>query len=242
MARRYFLDELPPPGAAVLGGDVAHHLAAVLRAAPGDVLVLADGRGRQCEATVQRVAGGRVHVLAAPASTLPPPPRRVHLAFAPPRWTRAEWLFEHATEVGVAVFWPLSTGRARAQPPRPDRWAKLVRAAAGQCDRAFLPEIRAPRSLETFLAEPDLPAVRLLAAPGAPPPAPLCSGGAVLLVGPEGGLGADEVGRALANGFRPCGLGPHVLRTETAALVGAALLLASAADPTAGAGSPPPRS
>ncbi len=241
MARRYFVDELPAPGGTILVGDVAHHLANVLRMRPGDELVLADGNGAQCRAVVERSGGGKVALQIGAREVVPADPFCLHIAFAPPKWTRAEWLFEHGTEVGIGVFWPLWTARTRPQGGRQDRWQKLVRAAAGQCDRAHLPEVQPILELPAFLQRQDLPTLRYLAdGDGAPVPASLPDTGcAVLLVGPEGGFAPGERELALAQGFVPIGLGPHVLRTETAALVGAAALLLGA---TRSARTPPPRS
>jgi len=233
MARRYFVDSLPAPGPASLRGDAVHHIWDVLRAEPGAQVVLADGRGGECTARIDGRRGGELLLTAAPAVHVPPPRVKVHLAFAPPRFARAEWLFEHGTEVGVAVFHPLTTERARPHgEARGDRWQKIVRAAAGQCDRAWLPEVRPLRALREFVADASLPKDRRLATAGAPPPSPPVQrdgdGEVVLLVGPEGGFAADEQELARAHGFSPMGLGPHVLRTETAALVGAAALLLAA--------------
>lgn len=224
MARRYFLDELPSPGSTRLDGALAHHLANVLRSNPGDVVVLADGLGRQCPATVQRVRDGMVTAMVAETTYAERPKTSIHLAFAPPRSSRADWVFEHATEVGVAVFWPLLTAHTRPQQLRTDRWHKIIRAAAGQCDRTWLPEIRQPHNLDAFLAEADLPQRRYIATAGGPDLAPAVQGEALLLVGPEGGFRQAEQEQAEAAGFQPCGLGPHILRTETAALVGGAIL------------------
>jgi 16S rRNA (uracil1498-N3)-methyltransferase len=224
MARRYFVDELPPAGEAVLGGEVAHHLANVLRVQPGDALVLADGNGAQCRAVVERCGAGKVALQVAGSECVPRPGAQLHVAFAPPRWTRADWLFEHGTEVGIDAFWPLWTERSRPQGGRADRWQKIVRAAAGQCDRAWLPEVRDVTELGALLQHAALPAQRFLA-DGDGPPAPVAlAGDAVLLVGPEGGFTAAERAAIAAAGFSPIGLGPFVLRTETAALVGASAL------------------
>lgn len=228
MARRYFLDELPPPGPATLHGDVVHHLMHVLRAEPGDIVILGDGRGLECRARIERHKKDDLQVTVDAPSAVPPPALRVHVAFAPPRFARAEWLFEHGTEVGIAVFHPLWTERTRPQGERDERWQKIVRAAAGQCDRAFLPEIRPLRPLREFLVDHSLPRDRRLASGGAPPPAVLTAGEVLLLVGPEGGFAPEEQALAQHHGFVPMGLGPHVLRTETAALVGAAALLLAA--------------
>jgi 16S rRNA (uracil1498-N3)-methyltransferase len=155
----------------------------------------------------------------------------VTLAFAVPRLHRSEWLLEHGTEVGVSVFQPLWTSRTRPQGERPERWQRLVRAAAGQCDRAWLPSVAAAQELPAWLAGPGLPdgvGARLLASGDGQPLAdtPVARGPVVLLVGPEGGFTAEERAQIDAAGFAPVRLGPHILRTETAALLGAGLLLA----------------
>ena len=227
MSHRYFLPALPEPGPAMLDGELAHHLGRVLRVRPGERVVLGDGRGGTANATIAAVDHDRVSVQVEPTRHSPPHGCRLHVAFAPPRMQRAEWLFEHGTEAGVAVFHPLWTTRTRPQGERTERWQRIVRAAAGQCDRAWLPEVRAPRELSDFLRDPDLPTARFLARPSSPPLGTLAphEGELLLLVGPEGGFATDEEHAALAAGFTPCGLGPHILRTETAALIGAALIL-----------------
>lgn len=228
MANRYLLDRLPPPGPASLTGELVHHVGTVLRAQPGTEIVLADGRGGQCRARVVRAGRRELEIAVAAHEQVPRPRPAVHVAFAPPRWTRAEWLFEHGTEVGVHVFHPLVTDRARpgaeGAAGRLERWRRLCRQAAGQCDRAWVPDVREPRPLAEFLADPDLPPERHLADPGGPGLGPALDAAAVLLVGPEGGFAPDEVAAAVAAGFQPRALGRHVLRTETAALVGAAVL------------------
>src|SRR5687767_388382 len=115
MAHRYFVDPLPRQGTARLDGEVAHHLGTVLRKRAGDEIVLGDGRGSTALARVVAASKGTVEVEVGAAVAAPLPRVRVQLAFAPPRLARAEWLFEHATEVGVAVFRPLWTERVRPQ-------------------------------------------------------------------------------------------------------------------------------
>ena len=227
MAQRYFLPSLPAPGPATVTGDLAHHLGRVLRVLPGTPLVLGDGQGGTAEATVRSV--GRTAVeLEVEAAVRRPQPRCVEVAFAPPRLSRAEWLFEHGTEVGITAFRPLWTTRTRPQGERPERWLRIVRAAAGQCDRDWLPEVHAGCEFADFLRDETLPRRRFLASAGAPPllDAKLNADAVLLLVGPEGGFTDEETEGARAAGFEPRGLGPHTLRTETAALVGAAVLLA----------------
>jgi 16S rRNA (uracil1498-N3)-methyltransferase len=225
MALRYFVDPLPDPGQTSVGGELAHHLGTVLRLRPGDEVELFDGRGGCCRAALVRGSGPGLVLEVAAATRTARPEAGLHVAFAPPRWNRAEWLFEHGTEIGIACFHPLTTARSRPQGERPDRWARIVQAAAGQCGRLWLPEIRAVAPLSNFLNSADLPRRRWLAEPDADAALPPQAQEAVVLVGPEGGFTADERNDIAAAGFVPCRLGQHVLRTETAALVAAALAL-----------------
>lgn len=226
MAHLYHLPELPPPGPALLQGPTAHHLLKVLRSREGDHIPLGDGRGRTADAVVTATARDRLEVLVGEPAAHEPLRPALTLAFACPRQARADWLIEHATEVGVARFQPLWTERSRPQRLRLDRWQKIAAAAAGQCARAWLPQIDEPVDLDAFLAAPP-PGHRVLADADGSPAEPLDAAGdtSVLLVGPEGGLAPAERERALAGGFEPRRLAAHVLRTETAALVGAAVLL-----------------
>ena len=230
MAHRYFVPELPPPGAHALTGDVAHHLGRVVRARPGERIALGDGRGGSAEAAIVAVERERVLCEVEPTRREPPPRPRLVVAFAVPRLQRAEWLLEHGTEIGIAVFQPLATSRARPQAERPERWQRIVRAAAGQCDRTWLPELHPSAELADWLRSPSLPPARWVGAVDAPQRlgdgSDHDAGDGALLVGPEGGFTADELAAIAAAGFAPRRLGAHVLRTETAALVGAALLLA----------------
>jgi 16S rRNA (uracil1498-N3)-methyltransferase len=227
MAHRYFVPELPPSGELELPNAVAHHLAVVLRARAGEHVPLGDGRGGTASgellAVGPRAVRARIHHHTQVHKATP----AVQVAFAPPRWQRAEWLLEHGTEVGIDAFLPVATQRTRPLGERLDRWQRIVQAAASQCDRAWLPSVAAPVPLAALLSAPDLPDQRWLLEPGAPaladqPAAPAC----ILLVGPEGGFTADELAQVRAAGFRGAGLGPHVLRSETAALVGAAVRMA----------------
>ncbi|MAD34237.1 MAG: hypothetical protein CMJ88_10840 [Planctomycetes bacterium] len=224
MANLYHLPRLPDPGETPLTGAVAHHLLRVLRLEQGDALVLSDGRGNSAQATV-RAAGRRDIVVEVDAPVSHPRTApEIMLAFACPRPARADWLIEHGTELGVATFQPILTDRSKPGSPRTDRWQKIACAAAGQCARHHLPEIREPLGLASLLRSP-LPADRVLADVGGDrirrdcPKKPV-----VVLVGPEGGFTAAERSAAIESGFVAATFGPHILRTETAALVGAAVL------------------
>jgi 16S rRNA (uracil1498-N3)-methyltransferase len=227
VSRRYLVRPLPPPGPHTLPAEVAHHLN-VVRARPGDRVRLFDGAGTEAWAELVDVGRRRVDaIVEAHAAVEREPVARVELACAVPKGARSEWLFEHGTEVGVAAFRPLRFARSNpSRRERQDRFERIVAAAAEQCDRSRLPEVHEESSLEALLADPALPGERYVAAPGAPAAlGPARSRAAILVVGPEGGLTQEEVEALAAAGFRPVDLGPLILRTETAALVGAARLL-----------------
>ncbi len=224
MARRYLLPDLPAAGSATLEGDVGHHVGVVMRARPGAELELFDGRGHCCRAVVRHRDGARVHVdVGAHRAEHRGPAVAVELAFGLPKGNRADWLFEHATEVGVAAFRPLLTARTEARPNLRERWLRIARAATAQCDRSHLPVLHPPASLAELLAQP-LPPERYVATAGGARLQP-AHASAILVVGPPGGLADDELRKLAAAGFDPRGLGPLTLRTETAALAGACRLL-----------------
>lgn len=229
MARRYHVESLAPQARVVLAEEVGHHLARVMRVRTGTTLRLYDGKGHEAIGTVVAVRRGEVEVeVGAIAQAVREPRCALLLAFALPKGGRAEWIFEHATEVGVSVFQPLRCARSSFQPAddRRPRWQRLVHAATGQCDRAHEPVVQAVQVFADWVLRRDLPAERYLAVAEGPPLRPATTPQAALLIGPEGGFTAPEVKLAIEAGFAPRSLGPLTLRTETAALIGAARLLA----------------
>jgi 16S rRNA (uracil1498-N3)-methyltransferase len=229
MARRYHVEQLAPQARVILTEEVGHHLARVMRVRTGDSVRLYDGRGQEATATVVAVRRGEVEVEVARVVAAEREPRcALTVAFALPKGGRAEWLFEHGTEVGVRAFQPLRCARSSLQPTdeRRPRWQRLVHAATGQCDRAHVPLVHPLAAFASFVEQPNQVVERYIAVPGAPALGAATEGEAVLVVGPEGGFTDEEVDLALASMFRPCSLGPLTLRTETAVLVGAARLLA----------------
>ena len=234
MARRYLLRPLPPPGPVQLPEEIAHHLGRVMRVALGDRVTLFDGEGRECHSLVLVVAGRgkkmtvQVEVQAAYAVDREPTVT-VEVAFAMPKGNRGDWVFEHGTEVGIATFHPIITDRSSGR-ERSGRWPKILSAAAGQCDRARVPTLSPARTFEQFIAASDLPEERYLADPAGPPLTRSHSGKALLLVGPEGGLTEQEIAAAEDRGFARRSLGVTTLRTETAVVAGAVLLLQTGAD------------
>ena len=228
MAERFFVSAAPAHGRAVLGGDEARHLARVLRARVGDAVTLFDGHGRQWSARVAAIGRDEV-TLDADGAVIDPEPLGMHLtlAVALPKGDRQKWMVEKLTELGVRALVPLETTRGVAEATDAAR-ARLERAvieACKQCGRNTLLAITAPQSLAAVLADVPARTRIFIAHPGGPPRAPRdgAEPDAVLaLVGPEGGFTAEELAAADAAGAERIGLGPHVLRVETAAVALAA--------------------
>ncbi len=228
---RLFVDQRLGEGVAVLlEGKPAHYLANVLRLGEGAELLLFDGRSGEWQGAIEGAAKKRL-VLRVTRQTRPPellPP--LTLAFAPVKRAPLEWLVEKATELGVARLQPVVTQRTVVDRLNPERLAAIAVEAAEQCGRTRLPELAAPIKLGALLAEPG---GRLLFADetgGVPLLEALEPGPTTILIGPEGGFTPEERDRILGAGATGVGLGPRILRAETAALAAVSLYMAGAGD------------
>jgi 16S rRNA (uracil1498-N3)-methyltransferase len=146
-----------------------------------------------------------------------------------------EWLVEKATELGVAAILPVLTRRSVADRVNQARLAAIARSAAEQCERLSLPVIHAAMPLHAALAAWDgVPLFIAAERAGAPALPQALSGQRLplgLLIGPEGGFDRAELDAAQSYPFvKPIGLGPRILRAETAAVAGLSVLAALAGD------------
>jgi 16S rRNA (uracil1498-N3)-methyltransferase len=163
---------------------------------------------------------------ASAAEARPESPLTVVLAVSPLRGDRMELVVQKATELGVAEIRPVITVRtdAAARPAlkgsRQERWDKVASGAAEQCGRAVVPLVAPTTTLPVLLAEP-FEGLKLLFLERSGP-APLSElprpQRVLMLVGPAGGWEDGEVAQATGAGFVSAGLGPRILRAETAAL------------------------
>lgn len=221
------------PGAQfTLAPDAAQHVAKALRVKAGDALVVFDGRGGEYPATVQRVDRDRVDVkLGAFSEVEREAPFRVGLVQGLPEADKMDWIIQKAVELGVAWIQPVVCDRSvvRLAGERAERraahWRRVAVAACEQSGRNRVPDVRPTLAFQAWIAEPSslprwmlAPGAEPLAARGAPPPE------LELVVGPEGGLSDRELDFAATRDFIPVGLGPRVLRTETASLAALAAL------------------
>jgi 16S rRNA (uracil1498-N3)-methyltransferase len=221
----------PAPERVRVEGAALHHLR-VARVVPGEELEVFDGRGRAWAAWLETVdeAGAMLRLGAERRGATG---RAVVLLQGLPKGDKLEWVLQKATELGVSAVWPVVTARSVARPradalgARHTRWQRIVEEAARQSGRADVPEVTALRVLdEAVRALP--PGVRLLVLDEEERSERLGraagDGPLALVVGPEGGLGREEVDALRAAGGVPVSLGPLVLRTETAGLAALAVL------------------
>ena len=211
------------PAAPEVAHEDLHHLARVLRLRPGELVVACDGAGRWCRCAYTG-AGGAAGALE-PLGDVRAEARRspsVTVAFTPAKGDRPEWVVQKLTELGVDALVPLHSARSvvrwsgEREARALARLRRVAREAAAQSRRVWLPEVAAVATV-AGLGERDAPLA--LAQMGGPPPR---RADQVVAVGPEGGWDEAE----LAAGHPVVGLGPGVLRAETAAVVAGVLLVA----------------
>lgn len=219
----------------VLRGEEAHHLARVRRHRQGEVVEVVDGAGSWYQVRIESLGRGEVRAqILDRQQDRGESPVRLTLAAALVKGQRFDFLVEKATELGVAELVPLLTERGVVQPGsehKPARWEHLARAALKQCGRSRLPLIAAPVALgEVVRAGVEDGQQVLLAIPTGGEELRCClegqeAGRVILAVGPEGGFSPGEVAAARRLGARVLSWGKRVLRSETAGMVLAALVL-----------------
>lgn len=220
-------------GHAEITGEDAHHLTRVLRVEAGQRFEISDNR----TAYLAEVEAARKNLVSfAVIEALPPAQRTVSITLyaALIRFERLEWMIEKATELGVERIVPVAAERSehgleRAAGKRLPRWQRIAREASEQSRRDRLPVVEATGDWEEaaearrYVLDEDAAAPPILRAL---PAAPQASDSIAILAGPEGGWTGRERERAGAAGWQAVSLGRNILRAETAALAGIAIVRA----------------
>jgi 16S rRNA (uracil1498-N3)-methyltransferase len=220
------------PGPLSLPAEQARRLSAVMRVASGDALLLFAGDGREWHAAVESAAKGSVLVRVEGLARQGAPPTVVlETWIATIRANRFELALEKCTEAGADVLRPVTCEFSqRGDEPSPakvERWQRIVVEAAEQCGRLYLPVLQGAakldQALESFhgaIVFGDREGVALEEARRLLP----ASDHVAFVVGPEGGFSPAEVAALRRRGGLAVSFGPYVLRSETAAIAGTALL------------------
>jgi 16S rRNA (uracil1498-N3)-methyltransferase len=217
----------------------AHYLRSVLRLGAGAAVAAFNETDGEWFCRVAEIGKGGAR-LTVERQLRPADPERepdLWLVFAPIKRARLDWLVEKATELGVAALLPVWTRHTQSERLNLDRLHAHAIAAAEQSERLSVPELRPPRTLDAVLAE--WPAGRHLMVcdetgagePIAEAAARLMPGPVALLIGPEGGFAETELDSLGKLSFvMRVGLGPRVLRADTAALAAVSVVQAVAGD------------
>ena len=237
MIPRFFCPFPLHPGATVeLAAEAAHHALKVLRVGAGDTAILFDGRGGQWLATLSPAGKSLRANLQEFAEADCEPPLALTLAQALPAGDKMDLVVQKAVELGVSRIQPVVAKRSvvrlsgeRAE-RRVEHWRNIAIAACEQSGRNRVPTVAPILDLPQYLgvaarenglgfvcAPGASGSLRDLAAPTVP---------VSLLIGPEGGFEEGELLAARAAGFHAIGLGPRVLRSETAGLGAVAAMMA----------------
>jgi 16S rRNA (uracil1498-N3)-methyltransferase len=228
---RLFVEPSLTAGAEVVVSPAqSHYLAHVMRRAVGGTVVVFNGRDGEWQADIAALRGDRATLVVAHRLRPQAPEADIWLAFAPLKRDATDLLVQKATELGAAALLPVTTARTNTPRINRQRLAAIAIEAAEQCERLTVPDVRDLVDLSTLLR--DWPAARRLVVAMErhdAPHAAFAAGPSGLMVGPEGGFTERELDVLRAHPFVvAASLGPLILRAETAAIVGLALLQAPA--------------
>ncbi len=215
-----------------LDEEQSHYLLRVLRMDAGRELILFDGRGGEYQGHI--LEAGKKHVSIALGDFRADDrcsPLALELGIGISRGERMDWVLQKATELGVSTITPLFTERTEVKlsgerlGKKLAHWQQILISACEQCQRNRLPRLQQPQPLAPWLESCQAEQRFVLhhrdskGLGGHDTPASVA-----LLIGPEGGLSAEEIASAQASAFAPLTLGPRVMRTETAPLVAISLV------------------
>lgn len=230
---RIFTEQDLSCGAAVtLEEGPSRHVGKVLRMQAGRELILFNGQGGQYQACITHAGKKSIEVeIGEFSASSKSSPLEVELAIGLSKGDRFDFVLQKATELGVSKITPLITERSEVKlnaerlEKKMASWQQIIIAACEQCQLNIVPSLAGPKKLETWLqeCESDLKLVlhhrsdAKLADMKKPD-------NLALLIGPEGGLSAEEIQQAQTAGCKALTLGPRVLRTETAPIAALSLV------------------
>ena len=234
MAHRYFLDEITGD-TAFLSGQQAQHVARVLRAKPEDILILCDGEGNDYTAEITYTNKETVSLaIIEKTPSISEPNIQVHLFLGYAKGDRMDWAIQKAVELGVKTITPFFSEKCVIRPAREEeknrRFSRLCQAAAEQSGRGVIPRVNMPVSFAQMTEQASRCGTALFCYEGGGVSlrqATAClSGNAVALItGAEGGFTPQEAREAEEAGHLLVGLGPRILRCETAPIAALAAIM-----------------
>lgn len=237
MGHRFFAspEQITPPHV-TLSDEESHHLTRVMRLAPGAIVNVFDGAGKEyrCEVTVASRSSAQLQILEEITSPVESPVR-LTLALALVKNDKFDWVVQKATELGVSRIVPLITAHSEVVlseergEKRVKRWERISLEALKQCGRRRLVETSVPVRWSDYCSDDSSELKLMLSERGGRSLESIRSicatipDSITLAIGPEGGWEGHEIETALRSGFTEVHLGPRILRAETAAVAAVTL-------------------
>jgi 16S rRNA (uracil1498-N3)-methyltransferase len=236
MHRFYLAPESWNADALLLTDPEAHHCRNVLRLAPGDKVVLFNGRGREVTAEISSIAAAAIVLRKLHEAQTPPLRCQITLAQAIPKGKNMDLIVQKAVEIGAAEIAPILSDRTvvrldeESAASKQAKWQIVAIEAAKQCGQNWLPRVHVPQTMAQFFQQSrrfDLQLIGSLQSDAVHLKKILAEYSAghgdrptsvLMLVGPEGDFTPAELSLARSHGCRPITLGPIVLRVETASI------------------------
>lgn len=211
---------------------VSRQIATVLRMRPGEEIILLDNKGFQALVAIAAMEKKRVLVDVGEIKSAPDEPvLKITLYQSLPKADKMAGIIRRCVELGVSAVQPVETARsvARLSDGRLERWREIAREAAEQCGRGRVPIVEAPVGFSEALSGLPTESIALVCAPGGAPLSSLSIDSLkeyALFIGPEGGFEDGEIKALVAQGAQAVGLGPRILRCETAGPAALAVMMA----------------
>lgn len=212
-----------------LSAESQKHAVQVLRMKVGDAMHLTNGKGLLCRAVIQSADKKQTIVQIQSVQYFEKQINEISIGISLLKNTnRLEWFLEKATELGISMIYLLQCQRTEKQHYRYDRLNGILIAAMLQSQQTWLPILQEPIMAENLISFASQP-IKLIAHCANDSKTPLSKiapeKSTLILIGPEGDFTNEEIELALAHEFLPVSLGNTRLRTETAGVVAATLLM-----------------
>ena len=232
MAHRYFTTDITGTTAHLSGPD-AEHLARVLRAKPGQRVTLCNGAGYDYAAAITDIAPRCVTLkILETAINVTEPVLKAHMFIGMARGERMDWAIQKTVELGATAIWPFYSENTVVKPKndaeKTERFCRIAAEAAKQAGRGILPVVHPPLGFGEMLQQATQSPLALFCYEegGRPLTATVAGEGEIAVItGPEGGFTPAEARQAEDAGCAIIGLGPRILRSETAPVAVLAALM-----------------
>ncbi len=234
--QRYFVNQSADETRFTIAGDDYHHIARVMRMKEGDQIICVTPLNKSAVCAIAEITDEQVITEVVQwISGTSELPIEVTIVSGLPKGDKLEWIIQKGTELGAFQFIPFISARSvvkwdeKKAEKKLERWQKIAKEAAEQSHRTILPKVKSPINIKSLIKISEDFDYKLIAFEEEAKQgeasvlskilAEMEKGQTLLFVfGPEGGLTEQEVSSLREHGFRSCGLGPRILRTETAPL------------------------